>query len=74
MQVKSISLHAKYVSRGKNQSVAYNMAYAQGKTYTDKFYGKPFYGHNRDDLVYSELLLPEEAPAEYRNTQILVVS
>lgn len=72
MQIKSISLHAKYVSRGKNQSVAYNMSYAQGKTYTDKFYRKTFYGHNRNDLVHGELLLPEDAPAEYHNTQIFL--
>ena len=45
------------------------MSYAQGKTYTDKFYRKTFYGHNRNDLVHGELLLPEDAPAEYHNTQ-----
>lgn len=72
MMIKPIIFHADGVSRGKGQSVAGCMAYAQGKKYQDKYYHKTYYFGARVDLLHSEIILPAHAPPEYRDGQVFL--
>ena len=69
MMIKPIILLADGVSRGKGQSVAGRMAYAQGTKYQDKYFRKTYYFGARTDLLHNEIILPENAPSEYRDGQ-----
>ena len=70
--IKPIILHADGISRGKDQSIAGCMAYAQGKKYQDKYYHKTYYFGSRNDLLHSEIILPAHAPPEYGDVQTLL--
>lgn len=69
MVVKPIIFHADGVSRGKGQSVAGYMAYAQGRKYQDEYFHKTYYFRARTDLLHSEIILPAHAPPEYGDVQ-----
>lgn len=72
MMIKPIIFHADGVSRGKGQSVAGCMAYAQGRKYQDEYFHKAYSYKARDDLLHSEIILPAHAPPEYRDGQVFL--
>lgn len=58
------------ISRGTGGSFAYNVSYICGRTIEDNYAHKKYY-NKRSDVVFSEVFLPENAPAEYRDVQRL---
>lgn len=60
----------KIISRGKGRSVTAAVGYISGKTLRDSYTGKTYY-NNRNDVIWQKILLPNDAPQEFRNLQHL---
>lgn len=61
------------ISRGSGKSVASRAAYICGCTVFDSYCGVPYRNH-RIDVVYCEVVLPMDAPQEYKDVQTLVTA
>ena len=58
------------ISRKQGRSPIRAASYQSGEKLRDDYYGKTYY-HNRNDVLYTEIMLPIDAPPELSNRQIL---
>lgn len=58
------------ISRGKDRSVTRLANYITGQKLYDNYYDKTYY-HRRNDVLYSDVLLPEQAPSDFHDLQHL---
>lgn len=66
-----ISLHIDVISRSKGRSAIQMAAYcARDKLYSD-YTGKSYDYTNRQDLVYHDIMLPDYAPDDFHNSEVL---
>lgn len=63
-------LEVKTISRGRGQSLAGSISYITGHTLRDPHLEKTFY-HRRDDVLWSQIFLPCEAPEAFKDLQYL---
>lgn len=61
----------KVISRGKGQSAIASSAYRSGEKMTDRYTGIAHDFTRKKGVVYSEVLLPQFAPAEYQDREVL---
>lgn len=64
-------LSAKYVSRGQGRSFAGAAAYRSGEKLYCQYQERTYNYLSRDDVLYKEILLPQNAPIEFRDRQTL---
>lgn len=64
------SLQVGYISRKKGGSLARRISYCCGKRIRDNRVGQTYY-KNRKDVLFHKVFLPDHAPAEYADLQIL---
>ena len=63
--------HVTQVSRGKGQSVVASAAYRAGEKLRCNYYGETFDYTKKKGVVFSEVLLPPNAPPEYKARETL---
>ena len=61
----------KNISRGKGKTAIAAAAYRAGAILTDSETGIKHNYTRKSEVVHSEIILPEHAPAEYANREIL---
>ena len=59
-------------SRKRGRSAAAALSYQSGKRIRDNYYGKTHNYAYRSDVLYSEILLPPNAPHEYNDYQTFI--
>jgi ATP-dependent exoDNAse (exonuclease V) alpha subunit len=64
-------LHIQIVSRGKGNSAVASAAYRAGEKITNEYDGEIHDYTRKGGVVYTEILLPDHAPAEYKNRAVL---
>ena len=57
--------HVTQISRGKGQSVCAAAAYRAGEKIHDSYYGEEPDYTKKGGVIYTEIMLPENAPKEY---------
>jgi len=62
-------LSIKIISRGKGKSVVAAAAYRSGEKITNEYDGVTHDYTRKSGIVHTEILLPENAPTEYKNCQ-----
>lgn len=63
-------LEISVISRGKGRSVTRLANYITGQKLYDGYYDKTYYRH-RNDVLYSDVLLPEQAPSDFHDLQYI---
>lgn len=63
-------MNVKTISRGNNASVTRSVSYICGRNLFDSYNALPCY-KNRDDVIYQEISLPNDAPQEFYDLQKL---
>lgn len=63
--------NCKIISRGQGRSAVGAAAYRSGETITNDYDGLTHDYTSKGGIVYSEIILPENAPQEYQNRAIL---
>lgn len=63
-------LEISIISRGKGRSVTRLANYITGQKLYDNYYDKTYY-RRRNDVLYSDVLLPEQAPSDFHDLQHL---
>lgn len=64
-------LSVKYISRGKGRTAIAAAAYRSGEKLYDHYYGETHDFTEKRGIVYTEILLPENAPSEFRDRETL---
>ena len=65
MTTKELSTRVDIVKRSKGQSAVDKAAYISRTTIKSEYDGVTYYPKYSEDLVHSEIMLPENAPEEY---------
>ena len=63
-------LEVKYISRGKGHSLTRQANYISGRTLHDAYLGKTYYA-TRQDVLYVNIFLPQEAPTAFQDLNSL---
>ena len=71
MTVKTVSSKANIVSRKKGQNSVEKSAYISRTTIKCERDGQTYYPKYSEDLVYSEVMLPEGAPEKLKDRAVL---
>ena len=71
MTTKELSTRVDIVKRSKGQSAVDKSAYISRTTIKSEYDGVTYYPKYSEDLVHSEIMLPENAPEEYADRSTL---
>ncbi|MBQ8913369.1 MAG: MobA/MobL family protein [Lachnospiraceae bacterium] len=71
MATKELSTRVDIIRRSKGQSAVDKAAYISRTTITSDYDGVTYYPKYSEDLVHSEIILPENAPKEYDERSVL---
>ena len=71
MSNKELSTRFSIIQRSKGQSAVEKASYISRTTIKSEYDGMTYFPKYSEDLVHSEILIPENAPEEYRNRAIL---